>query len=187
LADPAGRNLAVRTLGHFSSFLEKEKELMLKSDMIPRLVKELARQAKLLLEPVKKWHGDPDTMFVMIEQVRDDTCALADSLKRELRENKGGWTPEQKSIARRILLRVAYVLGGLALIGLSSPNPDFLSIAEAISLALGGAFLGQALPPPPPETNIETPLPREEKPEDLPKKREAAKRIIMVPENWTGE
>jgi hypothetical protein len=145
LASAAPGDLEIRTMKHFSTFLMEEKQVLIENGMIPRLVDELAKQAKQLLPPMQGWGGSVELLYFNIRLASYEACSLADSLKKQLRENESDEASRDK--ARDRLLRVGYGLGGLTLVVLGSTvasNP----LATDTFLALGGALLSHSIAPP---------------------------------------
>lgn len=134
---------------YLTNFLGIEKRVMLDGGFDSQLVEELLQQSEQLIQPVRSWDGDADSLFVKISQVRDDACNLAASLNQNLNQKKEDEVPSDTT--KRHVQRIMYAVVGGAIVVLNAVpyfHPMLSDIGTAVSGALGNAFVSLAIPAP---------------------------------------
>lgn len=127
--------------------METEKKVMLHSGCYSSLANELAHQGEQLIHRVREWDGDPDVLFLWIADLRERACTLAKELDLQLRQEEKmdrAWLLQAGGPVRRVLYGVA---GGAIIVLNAVASLSLSEAGTAVSYALGGAFISQAIPP----------------------------------------
>ena len=134
-------------LRNFHQFLEKEKQVMKAGGFNTTIITEVMKKSDQLIHNVRGWRGDPKKLFDQINAVRDEACDLENFLKSNSRSR---FLLTQTLIKEILIIgakRLTLAVAGVGIIYLNLEATRILNSTESMaSLALGGAFINQALP-----------------------------------------
>ncbi|KAA3657251.1 MAG: hypothetical protein DWQ04_28640 [Chloroflexi bacterium] len=125
-----------------SSFLERERELLIKSEIPENLVNEMINNCKMAFYNALNGKSTPGKMFRAIERLKNETCAASNQFRKR-EENVAS-----KEKTKHLLKATVKAISGIAIVSLNAGTAISrqLNFAEAaISGAMGGGLIEMAI------------------------------------------